>query len=96
MAEPTKNVAEKPKVLPAEARLAKVMSVLGSQKGWSFVSETAGELRCEATGLRMTKGVVIKNAQTGKQVTIGRGVAKKYTDVQLPSGRKAKEPAAPG
>lgn len=39
MAEPrTAAVAQKPKVSPAEARLAKVMGALGTQKGWALLS----------------------------------------------------------
>lgn len=97
--ERTEKVAEKPKVTPAEARLAKVMGVLGTAEGWTFVEYVEGELRCEATGLRMKVGAKITNAGNGKTVTIGKGVAKKYTDVEFPKGRKAKaepEAEAPG
>ena len=86
-----REVAEKPKVTPAEARLAKVMGVLGTAEGWAFDEYVEGELRCEATGLRMKKGVKISNSGNGKSVVIGKGVAKKYTDVEFPSGRKPKE-----
>lgn len=96
MAEPrTAAVAQKPKVSPAEARLAKVMGALGTQKGWAFVEYVEGELRCEATGLRMKKGAKITNPQSKKTLIVGKGVAKKYTDASFPSGRKPKA-EAPG
>jgi hypothetical protein len=87
--ERTEGVAEKPKVTPAEARLAKVMGALGTAEGWQFVEYVEGELRCEATGLRMKKGVKLVNPGTNKTVVIGKGVAKKYTDVEFPK-RQAK------
>lgn len=83
---------ETPQLTPQQRRQQTVETNLGSTTGWVFVEnvELPDGGKCQASGGRLKNGVKIYNKGLDKTLVVGKGIAKKYTDVEFPKATRAK------
>lgn len=78
-------------IAPQEkARWLKVYANVGAWNGFDFIRRVAGTAmtHCQASGLMMRDGVIVRRQSDGQEFLVGLGVARKYLSVTIPSKKE--------